>query len=125
MAADWMAAFLDAHRGGYRPAGICLSCRHGSGCAGGRHKNTCRNYVSKELTKEEWKHHYADLLRKMVLPHVGVDGPMSYGKAHNCRNAMLQIHGFSEKDCRAIEDSIEELQTAEGTCLKKKLRWEL
>lgn len=125
MAVDWMESFCDAHKGGYRPAGICLSCRHGSGCTGRRYRNKCESFVSRELTKAEWKQRYADLLREMMKPHVGIAEVRAFGNAGICRRAMLQIHGFSESDLRDIETCIPELQTETGQHKITKLRWEL
>lgn len=123
--ADWLEAFKDVHKGGYRPAGICLSCRHGSGCKGQRYKNTCSSFVSRELTRLEWKLHYADLLRKMMQPHIGIDESRAFGNAGTCRRAMLQIHGFSAAELELIEESMAELKTEKGKYRLKKLRWEL
>lgn len=122
---EWMEAFMDMHKGGYRPAGICLSCRHGSGCHGRRYKNACDAYVSRQLTKEEWKQHYAGLLQKMMQPQIGIDQYRAFGNAGTCRRAMLQIHGFKEPDLRKIEDGIEELKTETGIRRIRKLRWEV
>ena len=123
--ADWLEAFKDVHRGGYRPAGICLSCRHGSGCNGQRYKNACSSYISRELTRLEWKQHYADLLRRMMEPHIGIDESRAFGTAGTCRRAMLQIHGFSSSELELIEESIQELKTEKGQYRLRKLRWEL
>ena len=122
---EWLEAFRDAHKGAYRPAGICLACRNGSGCTGRRYRNSCDSFVSRQPTKEEWKQKYATLLREMMKPHIGIDERRAFGNAGSCRRAMLQIHGFEEKDLRKIEDGIECLQTETGRHRLKRLRWEI
>lgn len=125
MTPEWLEAFRDSHRGSYRPAGICLACRNGSGCNGRRYKNSCRQFVPREPKKTEWQQKYAALLREMMKPHIGIDEMRAFGNAGTCRRAMLDIHGFEEKDLRAIENSIEELKTDIGQYRLRKLRWEI
>ena len=61
----------------------------------------------------------------MMKPHIGIDERRAFGNAGSCRRAMLQIHGFEEKDLRKIEDGIECLQTETGRHrLKRKGRWQ-
>lgn len=122
---EWLESFRDAHRGGYRPAGICLTCRKGSGCNGKRFKNTCPDHISKDLTREEWADNYRNRLRKMMEKHKGIEESRAFGNASACRRAMLQLHGYTETQLREIEDGIPELETPEGRYRLKRLRWEL
>ena len=61
----------------------------------------------------------------MMKPHIGIDEVRAFGNAGICRRAMLEIHGFEEKDLQKIEDSIEELKTETGRHRLEKLRWKL
>ena len=125
MTPEWLEAFRDSHRGSYRPAGICLACRRGSGCNGRRYRNSCGSFIPREPKKQEWKQKYADLLREMMKPHVGIDEMRAFGNAGTCRRAMLEIHGFGEKDLQDIENSVEELKTETGRHRLQKLRWKI
>lgn len=125
MTPEWLEAFRDSHRGSYRPAGICLACRRGSGCNGRRYRNSCGSFVPREPKRQEWEEKYADLLRKMMEPHIGIDEMRAFGNAGTCRRAMLDIHGFEEKGLQDIENSIEELKTETGRHRLQKLRWKI
>lgn len=118
---DWLEAFKAAHAGSYRPAGICLACRKGSGCNGHRYKNECKDYISRELTRDEWAAKYASALEKLAQTKEYFEWYKLKGIAHSTRCAMAEYHDFNESELREIEDRITRLSEREKKLLRREL----
>lgn len=81
--------------------GMCPSCYQRDYCPGGSDGRTCSNYLSPEPTRLDWKRIYIRYLQKAAdsmkngLPERQCK---ALGDVHIIRTAMLQIHGFSQKE---------------------------
>ena len=88
--------------------GMCPSCRQRKVCPGGSDGLKCNNYLPPEPTKSEWADIYREAFRRTFENSDATTKVNAIGHAKAIRDAMLQIHGFDEKEIRDIERETED-----------------
>lgn len=88
--------------------GLCPSCYQREACPGGSNGISCGNYLPPEPTKKEWPDIYRRAYRRTFERVDTTEEVYRIGHAKVIRDAMLQIHGFTEEEIRDIEREIED-----------------
>lgn len=87
--------------------GMCPSCYQKEACPGRMGESGCDNYLPPEPTKSEWPAIYESAYRRIFSDIDATARVYRIGHAKAIRDAMLQIHGFTEKEIEEIESEIE------------------
>lgn len=86
--------------------GMCPSCYQKDDCPGGSNGISCDNYLAPEPTRLEWQDIYRKAYRSTFGSLDATAKVYRIGHAKAIRDAMLQIHGFTEEEIRDIEREI-------------------